>query len=110
MTDIALKEYFERRLDDFDRRVQDRFLASESAVSKAEHTMNERLNSMNEFRDALRDQANRMATRLEVEKLEEQVAELRRAKSNLDGRLVILSGLISLMVTIGLWGLTHILK
>ena len=103
MTDVALKEYFDRRLEDLERRMLDRFLQGDSAVTKAERTMNERLNSMNEFRDALRDQANRMATRVEVDKLEEDVQELRRGKANLDGRLVVLSGGISLATSVIIW-------
>ncbi len=67
--------------------------------------MNERLNSMNEFREALKDQSSKMATRNELEKVEEAVNELRRAKANLDGRLVIVSGAISLVVTLALWAL-----
>ena len=103
MTDVALKEYFDRRLEDLERRIQDRFMQGDSAVTKAERTMNERLNSMNEFRDALRDQANRMATRMELDKLEEDVQELRRVKANLDGRLVVLSGGISLATSVIIW-------
>lgn len=105
--DVTLREYFEKRLDDLEKRVVERFASSESAVTKAERTMNERLNSMNEFRDALKDQANRMATRVELDKIDEAVQELQRAKANLDGRLLVLSGSISVIVSITLWALTR---
>jgi len=108
MTDVGLKEYFERRLEDLDKRLMDRFHLGDMAISKAERTMAARLDSMNEFRDALRDQANRMATRVEVEKLEEQLQELRRAKANLDGRLFVMSGLVSISVSVVLWGLARL--
>lgn len=110
MTDVALKEYLDRRIDDLRTAINERFQLSDSAVSKAERTMNERLNSMNEFRDALRDQSNRMATRVEMEKIDETVRELQRAKANLDGRLMVFSGGISVLVTLIIWGLTQVVK
>jgi membrane protein required for beta-lactamase induction len=103
MTDIALRDYLDRRIDELDRRMVDRFVLSDAAVAKAERTMNERLNSMNEFRDALRDQANRMATRLEVEKIDEVVRDLQKAKANLDGRLLVMASGISIFVSMVLW-------
>ena len=110
MTDVALKEYLDQRLDDFRIQVLDRFRLADDAVAKAERTMNERLNSMNEFRDALRDQSNRMATRSEVEKIDEAVRDLQRAKANLDGRLLVLSGSLSLTISIVLWMIGRFLK
>jgi two-component sensor histidine kinase len=100
MTDVALREYLERRIEDLDRRITDRFALSDAAVIKAERTMNDRLDSMNEFRDALKDQASRMATREELETVDRMVQELRRAQANLDGRLVILAGTVSLITAI----------
>ncbi len=98
-TDVALKEYLDRRVDDLTVSVKDRFTLNDSAIAKAERTMNERLNSMNEFRDALKDQAGRMATRIEVEKVDQVVQELQRAKANLDGRIVIFSIVVSVGVS-----------
>jgi hypothetical protein len=110
MSEVALKEYFDRRLDDLERRMIERFNLADIGVNKAERTMNERLNSMNEFREALREQANRMATRSEVEKLDDIVQELQRARANLDGRLVVLSGTISLAVSVLLWTFSRFMK
>jgi hypothetical protein len=100
MTDVALKEYFERRLEDLDRRITDRFDLNESAVAKAERTMNERLNSMNEFRDALKDQASRMVTRIEHDKLDAEIRHLQQAQSNLEGRRVVLTTVVSVVVSL----------
>ncbi len=108
MTDVALREYLERRIDDIERRMLDRFLLNDQALTKAEMMMTARLNAMNEFRDALKDQANRMATRMELEKVDESVRELQRAKANLDGRLFVISGLISASVAFLLWALTRL--
>lgn len=108
MTDVALKEYFERRLDDLARRIDDRTEQSDIALEKADRMMNERLNSMNEFRDALRDQANRMATRMELEKVDQAVQELQRARANLDGRLLMVAAIISIVVSVAGWLLSRL--
>ncbi len=100
MTDVALKEYLDRRIDDLKVAITDRFALNDNAIAKAERTMNERLNSMNEFRDALKDQAGRMATRAEVERVDLAVQELQRSRANLDGRLVVFSTGISACVSI----------
>ena len=99
MTDVALKEYLDRRIDDLKVTIAERFMLNDSAIAKAERTMNERLNSMNEFRDALKDQAGRMATRAEVERVDIAVQELQRSKANLDGRIVVFAAGISVCVS-----------
>ena len=134
---IPLKEYFDRRLEDrkehFTSQIHDlkawtkeRFEMNDSAIAKAERTMNDRLLGMNEFRDALKDTTSLMATRVElnkldetvqhlasrveVEKIDRDVRELQRAKANLDGRLLIMSSSISIVVSIVLWLLTRFIK
>lgn len=101
MADVPLKEYIDQRMQDFERRLIDRF------------TLNDRrLDAMNEFREALKDQANRMATRVELEKLDGDVRELQRAKANYDGRVLVtvsvLSLVISIVISLGLWLLTRV--
>jgi hypothetical protein len=99
VSEIPLRDYIERRLEDLDRRYEQRFTDSQSAITKAERAINDRLAGMNEFRDALKDQSSRMATRLEMEALAERVAELRRAKAHVDGRLVMLAVVVSAIVS-----------
>ncbi len=105
----TLAEHLTRVINDLDHRYAQRFEFSDIAVSKAERTMNDRLNAMNEFRDALKDQANRMATRVELDLIAAQVEELRRNKSNLDGRLAVIAVVISLAVSVGMMVLSHVL-
>ena len=78
-------------LEELEKRVMQRFDLNDRALDKAYAAMDKRLDGMNEFRDALKDQANRMATRSELEALEEKVEDLRRNKANLDGRLAVLA-------------------
>jgi hypothetical protein len=128
---VSWKEYVDTRFSDFERRITERFDASDDAVTKAERTMNERLNGMNEFRDALKDQSSRMATRVELDKtdadvgslrdvlgrmatrdemgkVEEAVHDLRRHKANMDGRLLVVTGIISIGVSLGVWALSKV--
>lgn len=102
MTDVALKDYLERLILEADRRYTQRFESNDAAIQKAEQSMTARLHAMNEFRDALKDQANRMATRDELGKVEDLVRDLQRAKANLEGRLMglslLLSGVTSLII------------
>lgn len=85
------------RVEEMDRRYTDRFTLSDRAIDKAEMSMNKRLDGMNEFRDALKDQSSRMATRAEVEALNATVESIRRDNSKADGRNVVVAGVVSLM-------------
>ena len=104
---VPLKEYLDRRIDDLATRVFERFTLNDDAIGEARRGVNDRLNAMNEFRDALRDQASRMATRIELSRLDEEVQAVRRNESNRDGRQAVLSLLVSGAVSLGLWGLSH---
>jgi hypothetical protein len=121
MADIALKEYLDRRLDDLhrymdrrftdqDRRNDEQFTAAKVALDKAEQALREYKSGSNEWRDALKDANGRMATRLELDKLDDSVRELQRAKANFDGRLIVITGGMSVGVSLVLWALTRIVK
>ena len=88
-SEIWLKEYFEARL-----------AALEKAIETARVGMEKRLDGMNEFRDALKDQSARSPTREEVERridvvdanlcssveaLEKDIKELMKFKNQLEG-------------------------
>src|SRR4030042_927602 len=62
--DISMKEYIDVRFDSVDKKLVDmeeeidrRFNANERETGLARRAMEHRLDSMNEFRDSLRDQA-----------------------------------------------------
>ncbi len=78
MTDISLKEYFDSRLEEQDKRNAQRFdaqekavgaalAASEKAVLKAEGAAEKRFESVNEFRGALDDRQRTLMPRTEAE-------------------------------------------
>lgn len=98
MTDVGLKEYVERLILENDRRYEQRFASADLALDKAERFLREYKASSNEWRDALKDQASRMATRDELQRLDAEVQELRRARANLDGRLFIVAGAASTVI------------
>lgn len=96
---VTLRDYLERRLDDLDVRYEGRFKSAERAVQKAEDTINSRLAEMNEFREAMKDQAATMARRSDVDRVEGAVNDLLRAKSNLDGRIGVIVAIVSVIVS-----------
>lgn len=67
-----------------------RFLENQRAIDKAERTMNSRLESMNEFRDTLKDQASKFITREEtlliIKPILDSVKTLENSKATLDGK------------------------
>ena len=67
VSDIPLREYVDRCLADLELR-----------LSEQRSDLKERLASMNEFRDALRDQSAKMATRDSLDELRDRIAEVRQ--------------------------------
>jgi hypothetical protein len=100
---VGLKDYVDRRIDDLEKRIFERFTLNDAFLSKTESALRDRLQGMNEFREALKDQTNKMATRLEVEKIEREIQILTNRNANFDGRLVILSGIISIVISMSIY-------
>lgn len=110
MPDIALKDYIDQRFADTDRRITDRFEANRIAVLSAEAQMTKRLDGMNEFREALKDQAATMVTRIEFSKLENIVQEIRLKNENSAGQRTVLIAELAAGVGVVVWALNHFLK
>jgi hypothetical protein len=72
---VSVRDYFERRLEDLDRRFVQQHEATQRALDKAEQALGRRLDGMNEFRDALKDQSNRMATQEQLDRVRDRVIE-----------------------------------
>lgn len=110
MSNVPLQDYIDRRLEDLERRVTERFALQSALLQASEVALRERLHGMNEIREAMKDQSNRMATRHEMERLDQIVRELQKARANLDGRIVATGGLGGVMVACLLWALTRFFK
>ena len=76
---ITLRDYIDTRL-----------AAMQSAVDLARGQMDKRLDGMNEFRDALKDQAAMLATKTELESakamFEADIRSLRESRAELSGK------------------------
>jgi len=93
-----LREDVSCRFKELEAKLQIRFDMSNDALNKAEQKMNDRLAGMNEFRDALKDQASTFITKNEVElKLE---AERKGRKDNLAMLISVIAVVISLAIVI----------
>jgi Mg2+ and Co2+ transporter CorA len=93
----------ERLLEEMDRRYQQRFEAQQLAIDKAERTINDRLQGMNEFRATLDDQNKTFATRDELglgltniaDKISTLDTRLNTEVRRIDNRLDTTSGTVS---------------
>lgn len=93
MKNVSLKKYF---------KVQ--FKANAKALKIAHKAMNKRLDGMNEFRAALRDQASKFVTKDEYNpahlRNEDDISKLREWRSNIEGRSSIAIILAALAIII----------
>lgn len=63
---ISLKEYFDSVIQEKEKRYEQRFTAQQEAVLKAESATDKRFESVNEFRDTLKNQQDTFATKVEI--------------------------------------------
>jgi hypothetical protein len=67
MTDVSLKEHLESQIKWVDRHFASQIITIQEKTRDAKEQIDKRLEGMNEFRDTLKDQAGRLATRSEVD-------------------------------------------
>lgn len=63
---ISLKEYFDSQISEKEKRYEQRFTAQQEAVLKAEAANEKRFESVNEFRNTLKDQQEKFVSKDEV--------------------------------------------
>lgn len=81
-----LKEYFETKLTAL-KELYDQILSlHQIAIKKAEDAINIRLEIMNEFRAAMKDQANLFITRKEMERIEDNIKTINKWKDAQEGK------------------------
>lgn len=104
------------KIDGLERYVDEKFSAQALAVDMARNTMDKRLDGMNEFREALRDQASKMMTRSEYavnhEKFRDELTKLTRSMERMEGK----ASQTSFYITAGIaiislvFGAIHVLR
>ena len=90
---VSLREYLDREIHNLSLRLAEQQRYTDKAVDKAEFALSKRLDGMNEFRDALRDQASRMATREQLDQLRERIIEMEK-------RAAVTSALVGMSVSV----------
>jgi hypothetical protein len=80
---IPLRDYFERLIDERDRRYGQQFEDSKAAVVKSEIALREYKTSANEFRGTLQDQALLFMPRTESENTAKELRSLIEAQAKL---------------------------
>ena len=93
MTDqdnINLKEYINSKIIDMEKLFETRITSLEKATIVAANLMEKRLESMNEFRQQLKDQSNTFITRnehgIQHEKVVDDIRSLRESRSCFEGK------------------------
>ena len=98
---VELKEYLETLIAGQHDYFMARLQASEKATSIASDNLSERLAGMNEFRQAMGDLSARMITREEValmmEKLNADIADLKKSRDQAAGKASQSSVIVSLL-------------
>jgi hypothetical protein len=111
---VPLLEHLESRLSSLQTLMESRLAAIERATTVALAQLDRRLEGMNEFRDVLKDQTGRLATKDEVaaqlERVNVQIVELKEFRALLEGKasqssvnvFMLMSALSLLVAFIGL--------
>ena len=97
---VSLRDFLCNKISNLEQKMELTFKLNQSAIDKAESSMNDRLESMNEFRDTLRDQNKTFITKSEHEYLEKQIVDLQLSKAELAGKATQSSVNISYIIAI----------
>jgi len=97
---VSLRDFLCNKISNLEQKMELTFKLNQSAIDKAESSMNARLESMNEFRDTLRDQNKTFITKSEHEYLEKQIVDLQLSKAELAGKATQSSVNISYIIAI----------
>lgn len=98
--DVSLRDYIESRLDALEGKVDRGFETAALAVSKAEAAVDRRLEGMNEFRDAMRDQNSTFVRIEQFETLQSQVQELLQARRHIEGRIWGVGAVLTIVIAL----------
>lgn len=111
MTEISLREHVDAQIRWVDRYFEARILGLAELITKAESELNRRLEGMNEFRDALKDQAGRLATKTELDlrmgQLEKRIYDVEISRAVNTGKIAMISALASIVVSVVVALISH---
>lgn len=101
---VSLREHIEAQIRWLDRHVAMQLKAIDVSTAKALEQLDERLRGMNEFRDALKDQASRLITRVESEAahsaIETRLKSMELTRASGEGKMIIISALVAFVSSI----------
>jgi len=109
---ISLKHYIDKRFEDFKNYMDTQFDSVKQSTHLAQENIDTRLESMNEFRNSMKDQASRFITRTEydivcnkydsdIRNMRETQAENRGKASQQSVYIAYLIALVGIIVAIG---------
>ena len=102
--EITLKEYFNTKIQEQETQFNIKVLALEKATTIAAAQMEKRLEGMNEFREALKNQSTTFFTRPEhdlyAKKNDDDIRTLRESRALLEGKASQLSTNIAMVLAI----------
>lgn len=98
--DVTLKELVQAQTKAIEATFLARLHSMQIAVDKAERVLDVRLESMNEFRTAMKDQAGGFATKEQANRLEERLRSLENHRAYTLGIAAIIAILISVLLKI----------
>ena len=104
MTDaeiITIREYFERRLSDLDRIIEQRFASHEKAINLATANLEERLAHLNDLRAMADSRSDVFVTKSEHDRLVQDIRSLEISRAEISGKASQTSVLVG-------WGLSGI--
>jgi polyphosphate kinase len=83
---ISFKEYFDNRFTELKNYMDIKFESIEKSTCLAQENLNTRLESMNEFRNSLKDQTAQYITRVEHDVLKTQISVLEQNNARSEGK------------------------
>ena len=106
---MAVQKAIYREMEQRERAHEQMHVAHKEVLDHAAKTLDDRLHGMNDFREAMSDMAGRFLTRGEIESkdnhlsaqiqaLADRVRQTEIVRSNMEGRLLVLGGIMSAIV------------
>jgi len=95
--DVSLREYLENRIDNLEKTLLERYSTQEKTTANVLSANEKRLDSMNEFRETLRDQNRTFITRTDhesliasfqkdIDRIDDDIESLKISRAELSGK------------------------